>query len=80
VWYLLKKDTITNKIFEDFNTTINNHLDHSTAAIEKNNETNLKISRTLQRLCTMIGQTKQGERGEKGDRGERGFKGERGER
>jgi hypothetical protein len=58
IWYLMQKDKTNNKVYEEFNTTINNHLDHSTRVIERNNETYNKMSLTLKELCIIIRNSK----------------------
>jgi predicted membrane-bound dolichyl-phosphate-mannose-protein mannosyltransferase len=54
VYYLLQRDKTNNKIYEEFNTTISNHLDHSTKVIERNNDIYTKIAVTLKELCLII--------------------------
>jgi len=58
IWYLMQKDKTNNKIYEEFNTTINNHLDHSTRVIEKNNQIYNKMAVTLKELCIIIKKNK----------------------
>jgi predicted membrane-bound dolichyl-phosphate-mannose-protein mannosyltransferase len=54
IYYLIQKDKTNNKIYEEFNTTINNHLDHSTRVIERNNDIYTKMAVTLKELCLII--------------------------
>ncbi len=69
IWYLIQRDKASNEIFNQFNTTINNHLDHSTKVIEKNGEAYLQIATTLRELCILMKKSNKGEKGEKGKRG-----------
>jgi hypothetical protein len=54
IWYLVKKDATTNKMFEEFNTTVNNHLSHSTAVIDANNQILQKVAVTMNSLCNAV--------------------------
>jgi len=54
IWYLIKKEKSINDTYEKFNTTISNHLDHSTKVIERNNEVYNKMSVALTKLCMTI--------------------------
>jgi len=75
IWYLTQKDKANNVIYEKFNTTIANHLEHSSKVIERNNEAYTQIAVTLKELCMIIRKTNKGERGEKGKQGEKGESG-----
>ena len=75
IWYLTQKDKANNVIYEKFNATIANHLEHSSKVIERNNEAYTQIAVTLKELCMVI---KKSNKGEKGERGKQGEKGERG--
>ena len=75
IWYLTQKDKANNVIYEKFNTTIANHLEHSSKVIERNNEAYTQIAVTLKELCVIIRKTNKGERGEKGKQGEKGESG-----
>jgi hypothetical protein len=60
LFYLNKKDELNKKTYDEFNTTINNHLDHSTKVIKENNEVITKIAVALKELCIIIKGTKRG--------------------
>ena len=61
------------KMIKGFNSTIQNHLHTSNEVINKNSNTMIKISTTMEKLCATL------KKSEKGEKGERGLKGERGE-
>lgn len=71
IWYLTQRDKTNNKLYEEFNKTINNHLESSIRAIEKSSEGYNKMTTTLQELCVFIKAIK-GLKGEKGERGVHG--------
>ena len=75
IWYLIQKDKANNVIYEKFNATIANHLEHSNKVIERNNEAYTQIAVTLKELCMIIKKTNKGEKGERGDRGKQGESG-----
>jgi len=52
--YLNKKDEMNKKTYDQFNATINNHLDHSTKVIKEKNDGMTKIAVTLKELCMII--------------------------
>jgi predicted PurR-regulated permease PerM len=65
LYYLSKQN-------HEFNTTIQNHLEHSNRVIEKNSDVMTKIATTLEQLCLLI---RKNNKGEKGKRGQRGIQG-----
>lgn len=52
--YLNKKDELSKKTYEEFNTTINNHLDHSTKVIKDNNNVLTKMMVNIKELSLVI--------------------------
>jgi len=54
LFYLNKKDEMNKKTYDQFNATINNHLDHSTKVIKENNDVMTKIAVSLKELCMLI--------------------------
>ena len=54
LFYLNKKDEMNKKTYDQFNTTINNHLDHSTKVIKENNDVMTNVAVTLKELCMVI--------------------------
>ena len=72
IYYLIQKDKAGNVTYEKFNTTIANHLEHSSKVIEKNNEAYTQIAVTLKELCLALKKQNRGEKGERGDRGRQG--------
>lgn len=71
LYYMLKQN-------QEFNKTIQNHLDHSNRVIDKNSDAMIQITATLQDLCTTLKKTNRGMRGLRGLQGKQGEKGERG--
>ena len=60
--YLNKKDELNKKTYEEFNTTINNHLDHSTNVIKENNNVMTKVAVNLKELSLVIKDSKKNKR------------------
>jgi len=54
LFYLNKKDEMNKKTYDQFNTTINNHLDHSAKVIKENNDVMTNVAVTLKELCMVI--------------------------
>lgn len=52
--YLNRKDEISKKTYEEFNATINNHLDHSTKVIKENNDVLKNIAVNIKELSLSI--------------------------
>lgn len=52
--YLNKKDEMNKKTYDQFNTTIKNHLDHSTKIIKENNDVMTKVAVALKEFSLII--------------------------
>ena len=75
IWYLSQKDKASNEVYNKFNTTISNHLDHSTKIIEKNSNAYIQIAITLKELCILMKKNNKGMQGMQGVQGVQGKKG-----
>ena len=64
---------------KEFNKTIQNHMEHSNKAIDKNSDVIVRITKTLQELCMIVRKSNKGEQGLRGHKGQRGLQGIQGE-